>query len=121
MPVRLDDSHVGSCSTDPWNAHTDRPYPRSTEADGSPGGMTKLEDVERLLLDRLDAIGPTSRAVLQHTLSLPDHERASRIGDFFSDPRTQTFAKLLIDLEESPQLRAVVLGDLRERELRGEF
>ena len=67
--------------------------------------MTDLEDVERLLRDRLDAIGPTSRAVLQHTLLLPDHERARRIGDFFSDPKTQTFAQLLIDLEESPQMR----------------
>ena len=79
-----------------------------------------LEDIERLLRDRLDAIGPTSRAVLLHILMLPDHERASRIGEFFSDPRTQTFAQLLIDLEESPHSRAVVLGELRERELRGE-
>ena len=109
-----------SCSTDPWNAHTDRLYPRSTEADGSPGGMTNVEDVERLLRDRLDAIGPTSRAVLQHTLLLPDHERARRIGDLFSDPKTQAFAQLLIDVEESPHSRGVVLGVLRERELRGE-
>ena len=82
--------------------------------------MTDFEDVERQLCDRLDAIWPTSRAVLQHILLLPDHECARRIGDFFSDPRTQTFAQLLIDLEESPHSRAVVLGELRERELRGE-
>jgi hypothetical protein len=42
------------------------------------------------------------------------------ISDFYDDPRTETFAKLLIDLEESPHPRALVLGDLRERELRGE-
>ena len=62
MPMRLDDSRVilsgKSCSTDPWNAHADRLYPPSTEADGSPGEMTNVEDVERLLRDRLDAIGP---------------------------------------------------------------
>ena len=58
--------------------------------------------------------------MLQHTLMLSDHERARRIGDLFSDLRTQTFAQLLIDLEESPHSRAVVLGVLRERELRGE-
>ena len=57
---------------------------------------------------------------LRHTLLLSDHERAVRIGDLFGDPRTQTFAELLIDLEESPHTRAVVLGELRERELRGE-
>jgi hypothetical protein len=79
-----------------------------------------LEDVERQLSDRLDAIGPASRAVLLHVLMLPDHARASRIGEFFGDPRTQTFAQLLIDVEESPHSRAVVLGELRERELRGE-
>jgi hypothetical protein len=51
---------------------------------------------------------------------LPDLERARRIGEFYDDPRTQTFAKVLIDLEESPHARGVVLGDLRERELRGQ-
>ena len=79
-----------------------------------------LEVLERILHDRLDAIGPASRAVLRHTLLLPDHERAVRIGDLYGDPRTQTFAELLIDLEDSPHTRAVVLGELRERELRGE-
>ena len=79
-----------------------------------------LADVERQLCDRLDAIGPASRAVLLHVLMLPDRARATRIGEFFGDPRTQTFAQLLIDLEESPHSRAVVLGELRERELRGE-
>jgi len=79
--------------------------------------MTDLEDtVARLLRDRLDAIGPTSLAVLQHTLMLPDHERASKIGELFSDPRTQTLAKLLIHIEESPHSRPVALGVLRERE-----
>jgi hypothetical protein len=58
--------------------------------------------------------------VLLQVLKLPDHERAGRIGEFYDDPRTKTFAKLLIDLEESPHARAVVLGGLRERELRGQ-
>jgi hypothetical protein len=80
--------------------------------------MENLEDLERRLHDRLDAIGPEARAVLRDVLMLPDHERARRIGDFYGDPRTQTFAQLLIDLEESPHARAVVLGELRERELR---
>ena len=82
--------------------------------------MTDLEDLERTLRDRLDAIGPAPRAVLHHVLLLPDHERARRIGELYGDPRTLTFAKLLVDLEQSPHSRAVVLGELRERELRGE-
>ena len=79
-----------------------------------------LEDLERTLRDRLDAIGPAPRAMIQHVLLLPDHQRAARIGEFFGDPRTQTFAELLIDVDESPHARLVVLGELRERELRGE-
>ena len=61
-----------------------------------------LEELERTLRDRLQALGPVPRATLQHFLSLPDNERARRIGDLYGDPRTQTFAELLIDLEESP-------------------
>ena len=82
--------------------------------------MSDLTDLDRTLPDRLDAIGPAPRAVLLHVLKLPDHDRARRIGEFYGDPRTVTFAKLLIDLEESPHARAVVLGELREREFRGE-
>ena len=58
--------------------------------------MDDLEDLERTLRARLDAIGSAPRAVL-HVLKLPDHERARRISDFCRDPRTKTFAKLLID------------------------
>ena len=81
----------------------------------------ELEDLERTLRDRLHALGPVPRATLRNFLSLSDHERARRIGDLYVDPRTRTFAELLIDLEESPHARAVVLGELLEREVRGEF
>jgi hypothetical protein len=42
--------------------------------------MTDLEDLERTLYDRLDAIGPAPVAVLLNVLNLPDSERAR--GDF---------------------------------------
>jgi len=80
--------------------------------------MTKPEDLEGSLRDRLDAIGPEARAILFHVLQLPDLERVRSIEEFHSDPRTRTFAQLLVDLEESPHARAVVLDELRERELR---
>ena len=54
-----------------------------------------------------------------HVLKLPDLERVRSIGEFYGDPRTRAFSQLLVDLEESPQTRAVVLGYLREREPRG--
>jgi len=80
--------------------------------------MEDLEDIEPALRDRLDALGPETRAVLLHVLKLPDLERVRSIGEFYGDPRTRDFSQLLVDLEESPETRAVVLGYLREREPR---
>ncbi|MGA9161724.1 MAG: hypothetical protein WB297_12790 [Actinomycetota bacterium] len=45
---------------------------------------------------------------------LPDLERADRVGAFYWNPKTQTFAELLIDAGEDPYLRAVLVGMLRD-------
>ena len=82
--------------------------------------MDDLDDIDRSIRDRLDAIGPEARAILLHVLKQPDLERVRSIGEFHSDPRTRGFAQLLVDIEESPHARALVLDELRERELRGE-
>ena len=64
----------------------------------------------------LDALGPAPRAELLHVLILPDFDRADRIGEFWGNPKTRTFAELLIDCEEDRVLRAVLVGMLREAE-----
>ena len=47
-----------------------------------------------------------------HVLKLPNLERVRSIEEFYGDPRTRTFAQLLVDIEESPRARAFVLGEL---------
>ena len=69
-----------------------------------------VEQLERLLHARLDALGPAPRAELLHVLMLPDLDRAERIGDFWANPKTRTFGELLIDCEEDRTLRAVLVG-----------
>jgi hypothetical protein len=74
-----------------------------------------LPELERLLHERLDAFPLAARGELLHLLLLPDFDRAARIGEFYSNPRTRAFADLLIDLEEDRAARAMVVGMLRER------
>jgi hypothetical protein len=74
------------------------------------------DQLERRLRKRLDALGPAPRAELLHVLMLPDFERADRIGSYWDNPKTRTFAELLIDCEKDRTLRAVLVGMLREME-----
>jgi hypothetical protein len=68
------------------------------------------DQLERRLRARIDASGPAPRAELLHVLMLPDFERADRIGEFWGNAKTRTFAELLIDCEDDRTLRAGVVG-----------
>ena len=68
--------------------------------------VMRPDELDRRLRERLDALGPAPRAELLHVLKLPDFERADRIGEFWSSPKTRAFAELLIDCEEDRGLRA---------------
>jgi hypothetical protein len=70
----------------------------------------RLDQLEPRLRERIDALGPAPRAELLHVPMLPDFERADRIGEFWGNPKTRTFADLLIDCEEDRTLRAVPVG-----------
>jgi hypothetical protein len=49
----------------------------------------------------------------------PDFERADRIGESWGNPKTRTFAELLIDCEEDRTFRAVLVGMLLEADRSG--
>jgi hypothetical protein len=70
----------------------------------------------RLPRERLDALGPAPRAELLHVLMLPDFERADRIGSYWGNTKTRTFAELLIDCEEDRTLRESDRSSLAPRE-----
>jgi hypothetical protein len=55
---------------------------------------------------------------LLHVLILPDFDRADAIGSYWRNPKTRTFAELLIDCEEDRVLRAVLIGMLHESDKR---
>ena len=61
----------------------------------------RADELERRLQARLDALGPAPRAELLRVLMLPDLERADRIGEFWGNPKTRTFAEPLIDCERT--------------------
>jgi hypothetical protein len=71
-----------------------------------------FEEMEQALRQRLEALPPAARAELLHVLRLPDFERADAIGSYWGNPKTRTFADLLIDCEEDRTLRAVLVGML---------
>jgi len=78
---------------------------------------TNLEDVERDLRDKLDAVGPAVRAELLRVLMLPDYERAGEVGAYWRTEPT-TLAELPIDCEETAT-HGGHPRDAGEEELRG--
>jgi hypothetical protein len=47
--------------------------------------------------NRSNTVRTVEIAELLHVLMFPDFERADRIGEFWGNPKTSTFAELLID------------------------
>jgi hypothetical protein len=80
--------------------------------------MVRFAEMEAGLRERLAAFRTAARAELLHVLRLPDFDRADRIGRFWGDPATRSFGELLIDIEEDPLLRAVLIGMLSEEDQR---
>jgi hypothetical protein len=52
----------------------------------------EIYELEALLPQRLDALGPAPRAELLHVLMLPDFDRVDAIGSYWGNPKTRIFA-----------------------------
>jgi hypothetical protein len=76
--------------------------------------MPTIPELEQMLRERLDAFPRPVRVEMLRVLRLPDFDRASAIGEWWSLPRYRSFADLLIDAEEDKATRAVLVGMLAE-------
>lgn len=76
-------------------------------------GRLPIENELRL---RLEALGPMSMRAILRILSLPDNQRAERIGELYTDSRLKSLAELLMDIELDKSLRVIVTTELREME-----
>jgi hypothetical protein len=75
-------------------------------------GLPIDNDVRR----RLDALEPAARSQLLRVLTMTAEARATRIGALYARPKMRAMADLLIDLEEDPAGRGVVIAELRQME-----
>jgi hypothetical protein len=76
--------------------------------------MRNLEDVDRRLRESLARIPATDRDYLLRVLTADDSTRADAIGNLHATGLVPATVELLIDVEEEPALRALLVGFLRE-------
>ena len=76
--------------------------------------MGTVEPDSRRLRERVNAISQAAGAELLHALIPPDSEGAARIGGYGSAASTARLAELFEDAQRDPELRAVLVGMLRE-------
>jgi hypothetical protein len=69
--------------------------------------------IEQELRRRLDDLGPDARVELLRILDLTEVDRAAQIGRSYANVRLQTMAELLMDIEDDPAARAIVMTELR--------
>ncbi len=73
--------------------------------------------MEQRLGELVAAIPPPARAEMLRVLTITDDaERAREIGALYGSGILPTTSELLIDAEEDPALRAVLVGMLRDSE-----
>jgi hypothetical protein len=77
--------------------------------------VTDLREIEQRLRELVVATPERGRAEILRILSIRDHaERAREMGNLHRSGVLPATTELLIDAEEDPALRAVLVGILRE-------
>lgn len=76
-------------------------------------GLETLLRLEQRLRRSVEGFPPAVRGGLLDALTAPDAERAAAIGRLYRSGKAPALAELLIDLEEEPAAKALVVGELR--------
>jgi len=77
--------------------------------------MTQRLPIEDPMAEALATYPPQVRSLMLEVLTIRDNsERAREIGDLHQSGIAPATAELLIDAEQDPALRAVLVGILRE-------
>ena len=80
--------------------------------------MTDLPEFERRLREAVASLPAAARTLLLEILTSDADRRAQEIGALHAAGVTPATVEFLIDAEEDPYLRAVLVGMLREAEAR---
>jgi hypothetical protein len=78
--------------------------------------MDDLPTVEHRVRQAVEVLPPRVSGLALRVLTMPQQDRARASGELWADERCRTFAELLMDLEEDPAARGVLLGVLRTME-----
>jgi hypothetical protein len=75
----------------------------------------RIDDFERRWIQAVDEMEPEVREALLRILTLSDDERVGQIGRAFESGFGPGLGELLIDLEEEPAVRHLLIVELRGR------
>jgi hypothetical protein len=75
--------------------------------------MMEIDDFEHRWVQVIHSLAPDVARTLLNVLTLPDEDRARRIGTLFQAGGAPALAELLMDVEEDPGIRRLLAVELK--------